>query len=129
MGEPGKYDGHQAVTVLLRGLPEFEAEYSDSDGHPDADDDGQLLLHVVMGDLARFYMAHGLGDAELAARFWRTVEDLAANGNQYVAEAVHTSLVEWFAWGDDAEQGALREAESMQRPETRAMVRAYHPAW
>src|SRR5262245_46078969 len=50
------------------------------------------------GDLGRFYMARALDDPELAGRYWSVVEELAANGDQVVESAVHTSLIERFAW-------------------------------
>ena len=78
-----------------------------------------------MGDLARFYMRHGLRDTELAARFWQVVKELAAEGEQAVENAVWVSLIEWFAWGDDDEKAALVEAGPLQGPKTKA-IRAYY---
>jgi hypothetical protein len=80
-----------------------------------------------MGDLGRFYMEHGKRDKDLSVRFWQVIEELAANGDDGVENAVHVSLVEWFAWGSKAEQAALTEAEHLQGPATSAMVRAYLP--
>ena len=47
--------------------------------------DNKLLIHVVMGDLARFYMAEANDvHTDVSARFWRVVEELAADGDQAV---------------------------------------------
>ena len=114
----------EAVRRLLDVLPEFRPYCDNSDGRPTAPGD-ELLIHVVMGDLARFYMAHGVDDPDVAARFWRVVEELAAHGDQAVENAVHVSLIEWFAWGDDTEQAALVSAGALQGPKTKA-IRAYY---
>lgn len=110
-----------AVTRLLEVLPEFRPCYEDSDAIPVHLGD-ELLIHVLMGDLARFYMAHGVDNPELAARYWRVVEELATQGDQAVQNAVHVSLIEWFAWGAADEQAALRDATALQGPETKALV-------
>ena len=40
--------------------------------------DNELLIHVVMGDLARFYMAEANDvESDVSARFWRVVDELA----------------------------------------------------
>ena len=54
----------EAVKRLLDALPEFRADYESSDGRPTEAGD-QLLIHVVMEDLARFYMQHGVRDETL----------------------------------------------------------------
>jgi hypothetical protein len=118
-------DKLRAIDRLLAVVPEFAPDYRESVGHPSYDADGDLLLHVVMGDLGRFYMERARPDHDLAARFWRVVEELACTGDDGVQNAVHVSLIEWFAWGDDAEQAALAEAAPLQGPATRAMVEAY----
>lgn len=120
-------DKWDAIERLLALVPEFAADYEESVGHPSYDVDGDLLLHVVMGDLGRFYMERARPADDLAARYWRAVEELASTGDEGVQNAVHVSLVEWFAWGDDAEQAALAEAARLQGPATRAMVEAYRP--
>jgi hypothetical protein len=84
----------QAVQRLLEELPEFSPFYEESDGRPTEAGD-ELLIHVVMGDLARFYMERAAHDPELAARYWRVVEELATEGDQAVENAVHVSLIEW----------------------------------
>jgi hypothetical protein len=114
----------QAVHRLLDELPEFSPFYEESDGRPTEAGD-ELLIHVVMGDLARFYMERGAHDPELAARYWRVVEELATEGDQAVENAVHVSLIEWFAWGEEREQAALVNAGALQGPKTKA-IRAYY---
>ena len=121
-------DKWEALKRLLEELPEFGPEYQESVGHPDYDENGELLLHVVMGDLGRFYMSHGRGNAEIAARFWRVVEEMAQEGDEAVENAVHASLIEWFAWGDAAEQAALLDASPRQGDATTAMIGHYLPA-
>jgi hypothetical protein len=114
----------EAVERLLELLPEFGPDYEESDGRPSEPGD-DLLLHVVMGDLARFYMRRALRNSELAPRFWQLVEELAAEGDQAVENAVWVSLIEWFAWGDDDERAALVEAGPLQGPKTKA-IRAHY---
>jgi hypothetical protein len=120
-------DKWQAIDRLLAVVPEFTPDYEESVGHPAYDHDGDLLLHLVMGDLGRFYMLHARPNGDLAMRYWQVIEELAATGDEGVQNAVHVSLVEWFAWGDDAEQAALAEAERLQGAATRVMVQAYRP--
>ena len=72
-------------------------------------------------------MSKARNDKELAGRFWHVVEQLAADGNQYVEIAIHTSLVEWFAWGDEDERAALTDAETLLGEATARMVEAYRP--
>jgi hypothetical protein len=114
----------QAVGRLLEVLPEFGPDFERSDARPSEPGD-HLLLHVLMSDLARFYMREGRRDDELAARFWRVVEELASQGDEEVENAVWVSLIEWFAWGDDEEKAALVEAGRLQGPQTKA-IRAYY---
>ncbi len=113
-----------AVAHLLQALPEFVSYYEDSLAAPTEPGD-QLLIHVVMGDLARFYMENAINDQELARRYWSVVEDLAANGDQAVENAVHVSLIEWFAWGDEDEKAALLAASGLHGPATRRIVAFY----
>jgi hypothetical protein len=47
---------------------------------------------------------------------WQVVEDMAANGDQLVENAVRVSLIEWFAWGDEHEPAVLRDARPLQGP-------------
>jgi hypothetical protein len=115
----------EAVERLLAVLPEFAPYYDESDGRPSGDWP-ELLLHVVMGDLARFYMERGRRDHDLAARYWRVVEELAAEGGDEVENAVWVSLIEWFAHGSPAEQRALVDADPLQGPKTKA-IRAHYP--
>jgi hypothetical protein len=78
-----------------------------------------------MSDLGRFYMREGRPNDELAARFWRVVEQLAVEGDEAVENGVWVSLIEWFAWGDDDEKAALVDAEPLQGPKTQA-IRAHY---
>lgn len=99
-------DEAEALRYLVERLPEFGPV---ADEHVQ-DNDG-LLLHVLMGDLARFYMERARLDPELASRYWATVEVLAGQGDERVENAVATSLIEWFAWGDATDREALQAAD------------------
>jgi hypothetical protein len=103
-----------AVRTLVERLPEFA---------PIADEhvafNGELLLHVLMGDLGRFYMEHAVNEPLLAERYWRVVEELVATGDERVENAVAASLIEWFVWGDAKERAAIRAAAPMIGPATR----------
>ena len=52
----------QAVHRLLEALPEFGPEYRSSLGAP-AEPGDELLIDVIMGDLARFYMPPDTGQS------------------------------------------------------------------
>lgn len=93
------------------------------DEHRDAF--GELLFHLLMGDLARFYMDHGRHDPELARRYWMTIERIAMEGDDFVTNALGVSLIEWFAWGNENEKAALREAIPRFGPELRAIAAAW----
>lgn len=110
--------GGEALDLILARFPGFR-EHLDEVAF---DDDGPLLLHVVMGDLGRYYMAEVRRHQESRTRFWAMVEDLAASDGNYVSEAVHSSLIEWFAWGSPEEQAALVEARRLFGAATRKMV-------
>jgi hypothetical protein len=113
--------GAEALELILDRLPGFRSHVDDIA----VEDDGSVLLHLVMGDLGRYYMGEARTDEQLRPRFWATVEELAASGGNYVPEAVHSSLVEWFAWGSDEEKQALVRAYALLGPETRRMVRYF----
>jgi hypothetical protein len=110
----------EAAARLVEVLPEFRSELEAAIEY----DEGDLLLHPLMGDLARFYMRER-GDADLRRRYWRVVEELAANGDDGVNNAVHVSLIEWFAWGSPEEVRALDDARELQGPATRAIREHY----
>ena len=115
--------GSEALGFVLERLPEsrpfLDLDIIEGNKGEDA------LLHVAMGDLARFYMARCMGDRSLRRRFWATVEDLAANGGHYVEDAIGTSLIEWFAWGSASERRALRRAMRLHGPATSRIVDHY----
>ena len=118
----GRVGSEEAVSRLLEALPAFRPYYESEAPEPG----DELLLHPVMGELARFYLEQGLAEQpDLAERYWTVVEVLAAHGDDYVKEAVHSSLIEYFAWGTKDEQAALRDAEPLQGPATSAIVAAY----
>jgi hypothetical protein len=108
-----------AVARLLEALPEYQPAWDEI-----TDLQGELLLHVMMGDLARFYMRE-YKQRDVRERFWRVVEELAADGDQYVENAVHVSLIEWFAWGSPEEVRAMDDARELHGPATRA-IRAHY---
>jgi hypothetical protein len=113
-------DEAEAVLYLVEHVPEFAPV---ADEHAQTYD--ELLLHVLMGDLGRFYMARVRLDPELASRYWEAVEVLATDGDARIENAVAASLIEWFAWGEPSEQEALRAAAGDLGPTMRAIARAY----
>lgn len=123
-----RVDEREAVDRLLAVVPEFGADCEGARRYPTGEDeDRDLPLHGVMADLAPFYMGRARSDQELAARFWRVVEELASYGDDEVKNAIHVSLIQWFACGDEDEQAALMEAEPHQGRATWVMVQAYRP--
>ena len=113
-------DEAEAVRYLVGRLPEFEQVAGE---HIQAYD--EPLLHVLMGDLGRFYMERARLDPELTSRYWQAVEVLATDGDAGVKNAVAASLMEWFAWGDVSEKAALRDAMNDLGPNTREAGRSY----
>jgi hypothetical protein len=91
------------------------------DEHLD-DNFGELLFHLVMGDLARFYMSDCIDDPEAQRRFWMVVDTLAQEGDDRVQNAVGVSLIEWFAWGDDRERRTLVDARPLMSTAVRAIA-------
>jgi hypothetical protein len=110
----------EAITYLLDRLPGY-------DGYPTFPEEGQALLHPAMGDLGRYYMAEVRPRPALARTYWSAVERLASEGDEAVRNAVHASLIEWFAWGDQDEKDALAEAAEAQGPATAALLRHCQP--
>jgi hypothetical protein len=102
-------DDQAAVELLRDRLPEFSPAIAE---HLD-DNLGELLIHLLMGDLARFYMSDVLGNAEMQRRFWMVVDRLATQGDCRVENAVGVSLIEWFAWGDDRQRATLVAAKPL----------------
>ncbi len=98
-------DEAEALRYLVERLPEFAPAAVEH-----VQDNGELLLHVLMGDLARFYMQQARLDPELSARYSTAVEVLASEGNDRVENAVAASLIEWFAWGKATDRDALHAA-------------------
>lgn len=68
-------DSEEAVGYLVSRLPGF-APYVDE--HRRAY--GELLIHPLMGDLGRYYMAAGVGDVDLAVRYWNAVGAISCCG-------------------------------------------------
>lgn len=114
-------DRTQAVDLLKSRLPEFAPVV---DAH--LEDNDELLIHLLMGDLGRFYMDRK-ADNEFRVRYWDAVELLASGGDEAVKNAVHVSLVEWFlaAPGEDAD--AFLASMQLQGPATAAMASHYLP--
>jgi hypothetical protein len=112
--------GEEALALILDRLPAFRAHLDEESAFGEGGE--PLLLHLVMGDLGRYYMAVARHDDDLRRRYWEVVEQLASSEGQYVDNAVHTSLIEWFAWGDEDEKNALVTAYPLLGRETRRMV-------
>ena len=118
-GEP--LNNQAAVELLRNNLPEFAPAI---DEHLE-DNFGELLFHLLMGDLARFYVSDALDDPALRRRFWMVVDRLAVLGDDRVENAVGVSLIEWFAWGSDQERSMLVEAKPLMSSHIRAMTEEF----
>ncbi len=86
-------DREAFVAELLRVAPETRAAVAE---HLD-DNHGELLLHLLLGDLLRLTVEafHG-GDQDLAERVVGVVARGLDEGDDYVANAVAVSFVEGF---------------------------------
>lgn len=113
-----RLDGEAAVELLRQRLPEFGPVI---DEHRE-DNFGELLFHLLMGDLSRFYMSQALDRPELQRRFWRVVDRLAALGDDAVQNAIGVSLIEWFAWGNARERVTLIAAKPLMSSLVRAIT-------
>ena len=111
-------DGEAAIDLLRQRLPEFAPAI---DEHLE-DNPGELLFHLLMGDLARFYVSQALDSTELQRRFWMAVDRLAVFGDDAVQNAIGVSLIEWFAWGDDRERTILVAAKPLMSSAARAIT-------
>jgi hypothetical protein len=119
-----RLDGEAAVELLRQRLPEFGPAIEEHR----QDNFGELLLHVLMGDLARFYMSQALDNPESQRRFWMVVDRLAALGDDAVQNAIGVSLIEWFAWGNDRERATLIAAKPLMSSLVRAITDEFLPA-
>lgn len=111
-------DPQEAIAYLLDRLPGY-------DGYLTFPDECHALLHLAMGDLGRYYMAEVRRHPDLLRTYWSAVERLASEGDEPVRNAVHASLIEWFACGGQDEKDALVEAAEMQGLATAAIIRHY----
>lgn len=111
-------DREAAVDLLRQRLPEFAPAI---DEHRE-DNFGELLFHLLMGDLARFYVSQAVDNPELQRRFWMVVDRLAVLGDDSVQNAIGVSLIEWFAWGDDRERATLIAAKPLMSSVVRAIT-------
>jgi hypothetical protein len=85
-----------AVPELQRALNEHVTYYD------------ELLPHVFFGDVSRF--AHDVARAqneELAQRIGSALERMAASPDDNAVNVIHVSFIEYFVWGDEAEQAAF----------------------
>src|SRR6202012_2960231 len=61
----------EAVANLESKLPEFAPYVAEH-----LRDYDELLLHILMGDLARFYMDRGIHDPDVRPRYWEAGEGI-----------------------------------------------------
>lgn len=108
----------EAGAYLLGSLPGYADYLTLPDEFPE-------LLHTAMGDLGRYYMADVRENPDLVATYWSVVERLARDGDEAVTNAVHASLIEWFALGSHEEQQALYGAAGHQGPATAKIITNY----
>jgi hypothetical protein len=116
--EDAAIDDRAAIELLRQRLPEFATEI---DEHLEFTE-GEPLFHLLMGDLARFYVRVATGDQELKRRYWMTVDWLTTRGNDLVQNAIAVSLVEWFAWGESSERTMLVDAKSLMSPTVQSIA-------
>jgi hypothetical protein len=106
-----------AAAEIRARLPEFA---------PDIDEhlafNGELLLHLLMGDLARWYVKEALEQSELKRRVWMTIDWLDIHGDWSVQNAIGVSFIEWFAWGSDQDRAILIEAKPLMSSTIRAIT-------
>lgn len=86
-------DGQAFVDELLEVVPEAEPTVAE---HLD-DQDGELLLHLLLSDVLRLTVSafHG-GDLDLSERILGVVARGLDEGDDYVSNAVAVSFVEDF---------------------------------
>ncbi len=82
--------GDQAAAELLEDVPEFREQYEEH-----LRDNGELLLHLLVADLARFVVsAQRAGDLELVDRVLAAAERLFVEGDDLTEELIAVSFVE-----------------------------------
>jgi hypothetical protein len=98
--------GPEVANELLGAVPELAPAYEQ---HL-ADNDGELLLHVLFGDLTRFVVAAQAGkDDALVTRSLSFVERLLVEGDEGTKNLVAVSFVENLAWEADAGSDQVRQ--------------------
>lgn len=79
------------VPALIAAAPELQPVL---DEHLE-DMSGELLPHLLFGDLTRYVTAaHGQGSGERVNRILQFLEDAIQNGDQYVKDLVAVSFIE-----------------------------------
>jgi hypothetical protein len=80
------------IATLLAVVPEFEPVYQE---HL-ADNEGELLTHVLFGDLFDFALtAHQEGNSNLLVRIIRFINQVAGEGDEDMTEVAHVSFMEY----------------------------------
>lgn len=73
-----------------------------------ADQDGELLLHLLLADLRNLALSwFGEGRREELAQLLSVVESGLTDGDEYVENAVAVSFVEDTPWWDEAMEGFM----------------------
>lgn len=133
--------GSEFVASLAAAVPETEplvAEHL-------LDQEGELLLHLLMADLRRLAVAtFEHGEADLLRRLLAVIDAGLGEGNEYVENAVAVSFVEDTGWYDPQMQAFIATWPALCKPRSigrRAGVRsarhhvrvaafeAVRPAW
>jgi hypothetical protein len=105
--------GQEVVDRLLADVPEFREEYEEHLRFMD----GELLLHVLFGDLTRFLVAAEAADDEvLVARCLASMDRLLREADQETQNLVRVSFVENLAWEDDAVSDRVRQRSRRASP-------------
>jgi hypothetical protein len=72
------------------------------------DQDGELLLHLLVADIRRFVLAaHERGDEELTGRVLAFLDLALTTGDSAVENAIAVSFVEDVGWWDPAVQAFI----------------------
>lgn len=97
----------------VRALERFVAAVPGADGVLDAHraDNGEVLPHVLMADLRRFFVsAVESGEGRQVAAFLAGVEELASSPDEDVRNVVDVSFIEDLVQGADERERAAIEA-------------------
>lgn len=89
---------------LLRAVPAFRPDYDDH-----VRDNDEVLSHVLMGDLTRFFLkARADGDGEAVAACVAQLDRAIRTGDEDVQNVVCVSFLESLPWPGEPDHDAVR---------------------